>query len=114
MCDAFCNSQPGRQAVTAEHKPALQADDVKAAATASNLDCFCELKQTTGDDLKHCQEDVTAPASLYGWCYVDGTIGLGNPELVATCPDTEKRLIRFVGNQVPAIGATLFITCSGE
>jgi hypothetical protein len=114
MCDAFCKSQPGRQPVAPEHQPALQTDDVKAAAKNSNLDCFCELTQTSGDDLTHCQQDVTAPASVYGWCYVDATIGVGNPELVATCPDTERRLIRFVGNQVPATGATLFITCSGE
>ncbi len=36
------------------------------------------------------------------------------PEIVANCPETEKRIIRFVGNGKGATGATLFITCAGE
>ncbi|MBW2456602.1 MAG: hypothetical protein JRI68_18940, partial [Deltaproteobacteria bacterium] len=54
--------------------------------------------------------------AVHGWCYVDATTvpPTGNPEIVANCPETEKRIIRFVGNGKGATGATLFITCSGE
>ena len=53
---------------------------------------------------------------MNGWCYVDATV---NPSMAATtitknCPDTEKRLIRFVGAGQPTPGATLFITCEGQ
>jgi hypothetical protein len=51
-----------------------------------------------------------------GWCYVDASTvpATGNAEIVKSCPDNEKRMIRFVGDGEAATGATLFITCSGS
>ena len=39
-------------------------------------------------------------------------VTLVNPEIVERCPDTEKRLLRFVGKGAAKNGSTLFITCS--
>ena len=142
-CDTFCDGLPGRQRVQAIHEPALDQEDVKAAQKQSNLDCFCEIKQLTTLDnngtpiadpitqgctsstvpkspLDACQCMPDAPSfdgqPVAGWCYVDATSApvVGNPEIVAKCPDTEKRLVRFVGENIPAPGATLFISCSGD
>jgi hypothetical protein len=33
---------------------------------------------------------------------------------VDTCPSTEQRMIRFVGQGQVETNATMFITCSGE
>jgi hypothetical protein len=51
-----------------------------------------------------------------GWCYIDAasTPQVGNAELVKDCPDTEQRLMRFVGDGDPRFGADVFITCAGE
>ena len=54
--------------------------------------------------------------NVNGWCYIDATTtpATGNAQLVAKCPQTEQRTIRFVGTGNPDAGTTLFITCSGE
>lgn len=128
-CDSYCGTLTARQAVSKEHKPAVNDEDVQRAAKQSNLDCFCEITQltdgdskTTNDDfLTACQTQTSdAPAlngqSVDGWCYIDATTTppLGDPELVKTCPGTEKRKVRFVGAGNPKAGSTLFITCTGE
>ncbi len=82
-----------------------------------NWDCFCEIQQLTGDQRETCQND-TDPQSTGqgdGWCYVDPSVDqTANPEIVATCPDAERRLVRFVGAGDPRTGSTVFVTCSGE
>jgi hypothetical protein len=113
----------GRQPVSEDHQPAVagakETDNYKVA----KWNCFCEIKQTTGDDLTACQNDEADPpqnpstgAQVDGWCYVDATTTpqIGDPKIVADCPETEKRIIRFVGKGAAAPGGTLFITCSGE
>ena len=84
-------------------------------------DCFCEIVQTTGDARAACQNDVNNPPlvnglPVNGWCYVDATTTppTGNAEIVAKCPDNEKRILRFVGAGEAVTGATLFISCSGD
>ena len=51
-----------------------------------------------------------------GWCYVDAAASppVGNAEVVAKCPDNEKRILRFVGQGAAQSGATLFISCETE
>ena len=39
--------------------------------------------------------------------------GQGNPALVADCRDTERQIIRFMGNDVPRQKALAFIACLG-
>jgi hypothetical protein len=96
----------------------------KVAREALGIDgaCFCEIAQTTGDDLDACQNETLEPVSnaegkaVHGWCYIDATTVplTGHPDLVEACPATQQRIIRFVGEGKGATGATLFITCSGE
>ena len=118
----------GRSEVSVTHQAAVQAAQQDPTADPA-WDCFCEIQQlgngdpaTVDDDaLAACQNDAAASPRLGGvpvdgWCYVDATTlpPTGNPDIVRSCPDTEKRLIRFVGGGNPTTNATLFITCAGE
>jgi hypothetical protein len=83
--------------------------------------CFCEITQTLGEERKACQDQTANPplvnqTPVNGWCYVDATTvpATGNADIVKSCPENEKRIIRFVGDGEAATGATLFITCSGD
>ena len=51
-----------------------------------------------------------------GYCYVAATLdqSIGNPDLVRGCPESEKRMLRFAGKNVPAQGAHVFIGCAGD
>jgi hypothetical protein len=109
MCN--CNALPGR--VVADPKlitPTIQKEG----------DCFCEIEQI--DDAR--QQDACKTgmdqggAAGYGWCYVDPAHGKdGKPDLrqcglVAKCPDTERRLIKFANTaSEPRAQATAFIMC---
>ncbi len=114
-----CNSD-GRQNVTDEHEPAQKA--IENDPVYEGLNCFCEITQTVGEDLAACRDEIDEPVvnasstAVHGWCYIDATTvpSTGNPEIVAGCPDTQRRLIRFVGGGAGQTGATLFITCTGE
>jgi hypothetical protein len=46
-----------------------------------------------------------------GWCYVDPDQG-GNEALVDSCPDTEKRKVRLIGEAKGGSGTTNLIVCS--
>jgi len=114
-----CSAPPGRKPVDEAHLPAVEA--AKADPIYQNVDtsklCFCEIVQLEGDALATCQNDLNDnPGGVDGWCYIDATIAppTGNPELVAECPSTEQRIIRFVGQAEAQPGATQFITCAGE
>ncbi|MSP26604.1 MAG: hypothetical protein EXR75_15940 [Myxococcales bacterium] len=127
-CDC---SAKARAAIAPDH-PAIKEAKLDPFYTVGQWDCFCEITQTVGEtdpktgrprDLEACQNELTEPvtnavdgAAVNGWCYIDATTvpPTGDPELVANCPATEQRLIRFVGEGNGAPGATLFITCSGE
>jgi hypothetical protein len=119
-----CNacSVPGRQPVSTDHQQAVEAAKQDPIAETSAWNCFCEITQVTGDNLTACQEKIENPPlnsageEVNGWCYVDATTSppTGNVEIVADCPETERRIIRFVGEGGAKAGATIFITCSGE
>jgi hypothetical protein len=117
-----CNID-ARQDVTNGHKAAKEAALADPIAKSSGWDCVCEIKQLEGEQLEACQEIVppnpvqTADGTdVNGWCYIDATSNpqIGEPEIVAKCPKTEQRLVRFTGKGEAQLGATLFITCSGE
>jgi hypothetical protein len=97
--------------------------------------CLCLLPQESGQanktnsalgsDLAVCQsgDDGQANALDPGYCYVDPDNGAGtNPDLVAKCPDTQRRIIRFAGNNptsgtgvaVPLPGSMVFTACQGS
>jgi hypothetical protein len=85
--------------------------DVQRAQTSANgdLDCFCEIPQTAGSDLRDCEENVVSNSN--GWCYADAAQNPAAEAVVANCPAGDQRQIRFVGNGVPQPGASLFISC---
>ncbi|HEY3496627.1 MAG TPA: hypothetical protein VGK73_18135 [Polyangiaceae bacterium] len=74
--------------------------------------CLCQLEQLEGDELSACQAGADDP-NAYGYCYVDPAQGIGNPELVAACGETKRRVLRFVGEGLPANGSDTFIACVG-
>jgi hypothetical protein len=135
-----CDAADARQDVQTAHLPAEQAAKQDPLDETAQWNCFCEIVQsgspppadtpppvpTAADvaaDLSACQGSAADPPintltgkPVNGWCYVDDSSStpIGNPAIVKNCPDTEKRLIRFVGEGQPQTGATLFITCEGQ
>jgi hypothetical protein len=85
--------------------------------------CLCEIEQFTGDDLTACRTQLTDPADLYGYCYIDPAASEANGEdpaivrgeeaLVESCPDTQRRVLRFLGENLPARDGLAFIACIG-
>ena len=74
--------------------------------------CLCEVRQLAGAELTSCQAGSKDP-NIYGYCYVDADQEIGNPELVAQCPATQKRLLRWVGEGLPANGSSMMMACVG-
>jgi hypothetical protein len=85
--------------------------------------CLCEIEQFTGDDLTTCRTQLAPPESMYGYCYIDPAaseasgedpaIVLGERDLVESCPPTQKRVLRFLGDNLPARDGLAFIACIG-
>lgn len=118
-----CDAAEARADIPAGSPKAKMVDLAKSdpLAAKEGWDCYCEIVQTTGDARDACQNDVNNPPlvngqPVNGWCYVDATTtpATGNVEIVAKCPDNEKRILRFVGAGEAQTGATLFISCSGD
>jgi hypothetical protein len=82
-------------------------------------ECFCELNQFTGTDLRACQTGGTTNTA--GYCYVDpaavdpGDTALleGENNLVKGCQPTARRILNFVGDNIPAKDGLAFIACIG-
>jgi hypothetical protein len=71
----------------------------------------CEIVEAKGTE---CHTGATPPSP--GWCYIDPSAQPDdNPELVATCPATQKQVIRFVDpdHRTPANDATALVACFG-
>ncbi len=120
-CNAAC-SQPPRQPLS-DSDPAVKAAKADPLYNSLHWNCFCKILPALGEDLKACQAqnkdpviNMTTNKQVDGWCYIDATTvpPTGNVDIVAKCPASEKRLIRFVGKGAAATGATTFITCEGE
>ena len=75
--------------------------------------CFCKIAPLAGASLGACQSG-NEDASTFGYCYVDPAQGIGNPALVADCPSTNQRGLRFVGDGLPANGSITFVACLGS
>jgi hypothetical protein len=82
--------------------------------------CFCEIEQLkTAQAQDVCKTNIDpGDTAGSGWCYIDPAHGKdGQPDkrqcgLVAKCPATERRLIKFVNTaSEPRPGATAFIMC---
>jgi hypothetical protein len=112
-----CDAANSRQPVSDIHMPAVSAALNDENAESEGWDCFCEIPQLTGDALTACRTEADGSPALAsleegGWCYVDAATD--NADLVASCPSTERRMIRFIGDGEVQPSATAFITCSVE
>ena len=84
--------------------------------------CMCQLRQLPAGstERERCltEQNIEHTAASPGYCYIDPALGFGSPDLVAECPETQRRLLRFVGNEAlgmaaPAPNANVFIACAG-
>ncbi|MBW2457640.1 MAG: hypothetical protein JRI68_24260 [Deltaproteobacteria bacterium] len=118
--DEACACDGAARRPIATSHPAVQLAKEDPNYSAAGWGCFCEIVQTSGEALQACQNNAddhvtdSAGNPVDGWCYVDATTlpPTGNPALVDTCPATQERRVRFVGEGEGAPGATLFITCA--
>ncbi|KYF62253.1 hypothetical protein [Sorangium cellulosum] len=116
-----CGERAARREVPSQHRMAKQMVLDDPVAEANGWNCVCEVEQLSDpDELEACQDTVPpAPVEaggerVDGWCYVDPRLGLGREEVVAKCPSTERRQIRFTGEGEALDGATQFVICSGD
>jgi hypothetical protein len=103
-----CDSALGLRPVPPEDQPALAQATLDGDVPEGS--CACEVTRIVdAEDRATCEAHSDSSGSpwpagangepLQGWCYVDPSADppRGNPELVATCPDDAKRLVRFEG-----------------
>jgi hypothetical protein len=62
--------------------------------------CVCQELPAVDASADDCMNNLTVDDSSFGWCYLDPDHGRGAPNLVANCPDTQKRLLRVLPDQV--------------
>lgn len=74
--------------------------------------CMCKLASLEDDSLAACRAGSESP-DIYGYCYIEPAKQLGSESLVAHCPEAEQRMLRYMGDGVPANGSVLFTACVG-
>ena len=116
-----CDAANGRAPLSAEHQGAKDAAVKAAAVEGKSFNCFCEIVQVVDADGRNACQSVTletpvdmANNPIKGFCYIDATTTpvTGNPELVASCPETEKRGIRVLGDPAVTPLASIMTICS--
>ena len=136
-CDQYCFKQgrdqgpPGTSTVTppSAQMAAAVTDSMQKAGIcggsrpACSSMCLCLLSQEAlGANLDTCQNATDGSDTLLppGYCYVDPPVAGNTPEIVAKCPETQRRILRYVGNNistgvaVPLPGSTVFTACQGS
>jgi hypothetical protein len=117
--DCSCDPATGHSPVAVEHQQAITLAQEDPLYQTEQWSCFCEVQQLAGGALAACQTDASTDSPqvngepVNGWCYIDGEVAppIGNPALVASCPATDRRMLRFVGAGAGAPGSVLFIMC---
>jgi hypothetical protein len=120
-CD--CAARPGRKPLPVadgdERLADAMLDELRDSASCSEdsasprscaRTCLCEIEQLND---AVCLEDPEPPAERAGYCYVDEAKQIGNPDFVSACPATARRVLRFIGEDTPRLGATTLIACAG-
>ena len=111
--DAACDA-PGRSDVDADaRKSVLAAMKRTGLCDTGNVPpcsafSLCQINEAS--ETCHLNE----PPTETGWCYIDPSANPGDdPSLVAGCPATQRRILRFVDpeSRTPAPGATPFLVC---
>jgi hypothetical protein len=125
QCGA-CDPVQGRSVANTEIIPAVKRNleengycGTAPGQTSCDAFCLCEIQQFSGAELRRCQTDGSTPTDIFGYCYVDPSTAsdadrAAQDTIVASCPDTQKRLLRFAGDNVPAKGAVALIACLGS
>jgi hypothetical protein len=111
-----CDAAKGRVPVAEEHRA---AEDL-ATERGLQWNCSCEITQLSGPALEACAHDMSSPPkdsmgnSVSGFCYIDSTVmpPIGDPQIVALCPDVERRALRFVGDPAAAPSASILMVCA--
>ncbi|WP_437293547.1 hypothetical protein [Sorangium sp. So ce426] len=116
-----CDGLTARREVLRENLAAKRMVLEDPVAAVNGWNCVCEVEQLkTPEELAACQDTVPpAPVEVggekvHGWCYVDPRLGFGRDEVVAKCPSTERRQVRFTGDGAALDGATQFVICTGD
>jgi len=110
-----CRFDEGRRPVPEARAAAVTAIRALPEAQDAGRDCFCEIPELEGADLRACQ-DGTGPlssSSADGFCYVreTGTPGLGPPPIAIGCAEGRRHALRFAGAASPRSGASLYLDC---
>jgi hypothetical protein len=115
-CDASHGRTTADPALVTATRHQLELTGVCAGSTGIDCNdyCVCAITALTGAGLDACQNDLDASAAPAGYCYVDPSQDAGAPALVADCPATEQRFLRFVGGAEPTPGALVFIACKAQ
>jgi hypothetical protein len=109
-CAASGRAVPAADVATAVREVMTESGLCGQTGAASCGDyCLCGIEQLSGAELASCQGGE--PGVTPGFCYIDPARGFGSEEAVASCPETQKRLLRFTGDNVPANGAMTFVAC---
>jgi hypothetical protein len=115
----FCDPSKGRAPVDSddlERSVRSELSKHKKCGEGTGVSCSdycqCEIEQLSGAELSACQMGSNDP-NLYGYCYVDADQNIGNPELVERCDPAPRRLLRWVGDGLPANGSTMMMACFG-
>lgn len=119
-CDATGQQTGSARPAREEANPKLievakrrMEDQQVCAGAACNDYTFCAINPVQSEALTQCQENPAEGKQGGGFCYVDADQGIGNPDLVARCPANKRRMLRFVGQDIPRSGATTLIACRG-
>jgi hypothetical protein len=85
----------------------------------SGANCTCAIREAGSREdgtqdlsvLHECISTYDVSPDVEGWCYLDSDNPEANSELLASCPTNGKRLVRFVGRDIPTIGSLVFRGC---
>jgi hypothetical protein len=109
--DCTCDPAEGRREATDGTVTETIQTYLNDSGLGSHAACLCELPQLTAAAGAACRAGdpaITEP----GFCYIDGNRGIGDPALVGSCPDGQKRRVRYVGANLPAGNAKVFLSCN--
>jgi hypothetical protein len=122
-----CLSAAGRSAPSADERSAvlnqlrLAGQCGAAGQVACESFCQCALDQYEGANLSTCLSAPNPPTDIVpGFCYLDpaqatdASLSLAESQIVASCPASQKRLIRFLGSDTPQKGAIVTIACGAQ
>jgi hypothetical protein len=91
-CDCADPAVPGRTVPS----PDLLTPEITAAGP-----CICQIEPLAGDARAACERGDGAFGNASGWCYIDPlqSHDVRQCDLVAKCPDTQRRILRYFGVQ---------------